>query len=263
MFRVSRPAIYSTALAAAFVISMSVAAGLTTTQVATGIQARVAEARTVEVLQATATRIAEQKQNTLVISTTIQDAPETIVSNDSAIPLHEAPTAQVEALNPPVTIYPQPLQPTSTNVPPVPADVTADIDTQDTQRSTGAATAATAASNTPLPFPIITDTPTPEATSDETLIVVTLELLATATYAPTLTLTPEPPPTPQPTDAPKATIAPTPTNTVEPTQTPAPIPTETATQMATVEPSATSVLISPIATPTIEPSATEEATAAP
>jgi len=243
MFRVS-PAIYSTALAAAFVISVSVAAGMATTQVATDMQASVAEARTVEVLRATATRIAEQKQNTLVISTTIQDAPDQIVSNDSAgIPLHEAPTSEVVALNPPVTIYPTP-QMTPQYVPPGAATVNADIAIQ---RSTGTPMATDDTPSTPLAFPIVTETPTPAHTPIGDVMIVTLEMLPTETYAPTLTI--EPPPTPAPTDVPKSTQAPL-TSTVEPSATPEPIVTPT------IEPAVTdSPLVSPLATPTMEATA--------
>lgn len=247
----------STLASGVFVLAVASAMGLATHMVGRKAEANVAQARTVEVLRATATHIAELKQDHLVISTTIQSAPETIVSNDSAIPLHEAPTAQVEALVP-VTIYPQPLQPTSTNVPPVTADVNADIDTQ---RSTGTATATTTASDTPLPFPTHADTPTP---NEALAVVVTLEMIPTATFAPTLTI--EPVATPQPTDAPKATAIPTP----QPTETAAEFtPVPVATDAPTTEPSATATsgpMVSIIATPvqpTIEPSATEEATAAP
>jgi len=265
MFRVSRPAIYSTALAAAFVISVSIAAGLTTTQVATDIQAQVAEARTVAVLRATATHVAELKASHLVISATLAPTSEVeqMVNTGSAmIPLSEAPTAQVEALDVPVTIYPQSLQPTLTPVPPGVATVNANIESH---HSTGTpmATDAATATDTPLAFPINTETPRPEQTPAEAVVIVTLEMMPTATYAPTLTI--EPPPTPQPTDAPKATAIPTPVPTPQPVATdtvevtPIPLLTETATQAPTVEPSATatSVLVSPLATPT------EEATAAP
>lgn len=232
-----------------FVLAVASATGLATHMVGRQAEANVAQARTVEVLRATATRIAEQKQNTLVIAVTIP-APETIVSNDSAgIPLHEAPTAQVEALNPPVTIYPQPLQPTSTNVPHGHATVNAIAD----QRSTGTPMATDTATSTPLAFPISTITPTPAATSAEDLAVIPVatELLPTATFAATLTI--EPPPTPAPTDVPKVTEAP-PTETAEPTVTPAPLPSDTPEPSATptIEPTVTdSPLGSPLATPTI------------
>jgi len=243
-------------------ISLTFAVGLPLNNVQQGA---IAKANTAEVLQATATHVAELKERYLVISTTIQSAPEQIVNSDSVmIPLNEAPTEQVEALVP-VTIYPTPPQPASTNVPPGAATVNADIDTH---RSTG--TPVATVTDTPLAFPIVTETPQPEQTPDDSFaVVVTLEMIPTATFAATLTI--EPPPTPAPTDAPKATVIPSPqpvvTDTVD--VTPVPLPTETAAQAPTIEPSATATsgpLVSIIATPvqpTIEPSATEEATAAP
>jgi len=218
-------------------ISLTFAVGLPLNNVQQGA---IAKANTAEVLQATATHVAELKERYLVISTTIQSAPEQIVNSDSVmIPLNEAPTEQVEALVP-VTIYPTPPQPASTNVPPGAATVNADIDTH---RSTG--TPVATVTDTPLAFPIITETPQPEQTPDDSFaVVVTLEMIPTATFAATLTI--EPPPTPAPTDAPKATGLPT--NTPQPEVTAIPLPTVEAS--ATVE-------------PTIEPSATEEATAAP
>lgn len=209
-------------------------------------QGAIAQARTVEVLQATATRIAELKPDHLVILATLAPTSEIeqMVDTGSAmIPMHEAPTSEVVALNPPVTIYPTPLQPTSTTVPPGHATVNAIAD----QRSTGTPMATDAPTSMPLAFPIITVTPTPEHTPIEAAMIVTLEMLPTETYAPTLTI--EPPPTPAPTDVPKSTQAP-PTSTVEPSATPEPIVTPT------IEPTVTdSPLVSPLATPTMEATA--------
>ena len=254
----------STLASGVFACAVAIATGLSTHMALTQAEANIAEAKTVEVLQATATKIAEQKERTLVISATLiptSEVEQMVNAGNPMIPLHEAPTAPVEALAP-VTIYPTPIQPTSTTVPPGVATVTANIDTH---YSTGTPVATDDPTSTPLALPLLTETPTP----DEVLaVVVTLDMQPTATYAPTLTLTPEPPPTPAPTDAPKATVIPTPqpvtTSTVD--VTPIPLPTETATQAPTVEPSATVTsgpLVSVLPTPEIVPSVTEEATAAP
>ena len=236
----------STLASGVFACAVAIATGLSTHMALTQAEANIAQARTVEVLQATATRIAELKPDHLVISATLAPTSEIeqMVDTGSAmIPMHEAPTSEVVALNPPVTIYPTP-QMTPQYVPPGAATVNADIATQ---RSTGTPVATDASTSTPLAFPIVTNTPQPEHTPVEAAMIVTLEMFPTETYAPTLTI--EPPPTPAPTDVPKLTQAPL-TSTVEPSATPEPIVTPT------IEPTVTdSPLVSPLATPTMEATA--------
>lgn len=200
-------------------------------------QGAVAQARTVEVLQATATRIAEQKiRTTLAVDVTIPVSREQMNAvSGYAIPLHEqAPTAEVIGASPTYneTVYPTSI-PSLAVVPPDTAPVSAGI-------YAAAGGTVTPAAATPIASPSAWPSGTPSATP---VVLVVETLAATAdesTWAAIFTATP----TPYPTDAPTITEHPTPWPTVAPIHTSTPQPSDTNT-------------------PTIEPSATEAGTITP
>ena len=122
----------STLASGIFALAVGSATGITTHMIGEQVSANVAEARTVEVLQATATRIAEQKiQTTLAVDVTIPVSREQMESAQQyAIPLHEqAPTAEVLGASSTynTTVYPTSI-PSLAVVPPAAATVIAAFD---------------------------------------------------------------------------------------------------------------------------------------
>jgi len=228
----------STLASGIFALAVGSATGITTHMIGEQVSANVAEARTVEVLQATATRIAEQKiQTTLAVDVTIPVSREQMNAvSGYAIPLHEqAPTAEVLGAS---STYNETVYPTSIPSPQhiVPLD-TAPVSAGIYAAAGGTVTPAVA---TPIASPSAWPSGTPSATP---VVLVVETLAATAdesTWAAIFTATP----TPYPTDAPTITEHPTPWPTVAPIHTSTPQPSDTNT-------------------PTIEPSATEEATVTP
>jgi hypothetical protein len=200
------------------------------------VSANVAEARTVEVLQATATRIAEQKiQTTLAVDVTIPMSREQMNAVAGyAIPLHEqAPTAPtIEPVLGASSIYNMTVYPTLSatphTIPPAPAPVSAGIYAagEVIASATPAATLTVEPSAWPTNTPAVLAIETIAATADEREWDATPTPFPTATEQPTIAENPTPMPTPAP-------IA---------TSTPQPVPIATETDTATSEPTQTEVV---------------------
>ena len=230
--------------AAVAALALGIVAYIPARQVAQSYRVNVARAQTVAVQQATSTAISA---NSTIQATIIAAYPEAIQMNANAqgIPASEAqPIAvePIEAAQIPVTYAPITILPPR----PAAASVGGVVEALGVYRNTETPTPSATA-------PSATDTPIPFPTHSEAATVAELPVIdisATPTLQPTLTLTPEPEPIPTPsaTDAPKATDVPAPTIT------PVPVVIVTDTPAPTVEPSATatSVLVSPLATPTIK-----------
>ena len=252
----------STLASGIFALAVGSATGITTHMIGEQVSANVAEARTVEVLQATATRIAEQKiQTTLAVDVTIPvSRAEMESAQQYAIPLHEqAPTAEVIGASPTYneTVYPTLTASPQHIVPPAAATVIAAFDataggTVTPAVATPSPTASAWPSGTPSATPVVLAIETLEATAAEWDATPTPYPTVAATDAPTITENP----TPAPTVAPIHTVTPQPSDTNTPTIEPS------ATEAATITPPALVTvtegpLQSPLATPTI--AATETA----
>ena len=217
----------STLAGGVFILAAASAGSVGVHAVVTGVNASVAQARTVEVLQATATRIAEQKERTLVITVTIPVSREQMESvAQYTIALHEqAPTAPtIEPVLGASSIYNMTVYPTLSatphTIPPAPAPVSAGI--YAAGEVIASATPAATVSVEPSAWP----TNTPAVLVVETLVATAAEWDATPT-----------PPYPTVTEPPTITENPTPWPTVAPIHTSTPQPS--ATDTATIEPSAT------------------------
>ena len=246
----------STLASGIFALAVGSATGITTHLIGEQVNASVAEAKTVEVLQATATRIAEQKERmTPAVIVTIPISNDQM-NNAQGIPLHEAPTADVLGASSTynTTVYPTSI-PSLAVVPPAAATVIAAFDataggTVTPAVATPQPTASAWPSGTPSATPVVLAIETLEATADErtSSVTATPTPFPTEVTPPTITENP----TPSPTDVPKATVIPTPlpvatdTPTMEPTQTDAPTITPQPVASATDGP-----LVSPLATPTM------------
>lgn len=224
----------STLASGIFALAVGSATGITTHMIGEQVSANVAEARTVEVLQATATRIAEQKiQTTLAVDVTIPVSREQMNAvSGYAIPLHEqAPAIETLGATLPynTTVYPTFTPSPHVDSSRTPAPVSAGIYAAavDTITPTAAAITPTASA-----WPSGTPSATPVVLVVETLAATAAEWDATPTPHPTVT------------EQPTITENPTPWPTVAPIHTSTPQPDDTNT-------------------PTIEPSATDEATITP
>lgn len=230
-------------IAAVFAVAMGGVVWYPVRQIAEQYQVQVSRAKTVAVQHETSTAITERSTIQSTIIAVYPDSTQTTVDNIArGIPASEAQPEQVEATlsrEIPVTYAPALFPPRLTS--PV-ISQRAIIDTATVEAATQTATSS------PIPFQVIAVQDTP----DNSIIVfptpqpTPTDIAPTVTIEPTVTIAPIPTPqtteTPKPTDTPPATITPVPvvivTDTVEPT--------------ATV----TSVLISPIATPTEQATAT-------
>lgn len=229
-------------------ISLWWAGAAITRDVASGIQVRIARAQTVAVQHATSTAISANMPVKITIVAAYPEATE-MNADAQGIPASEAQPIQVEPIDAPqipVTYAP------ITIIPPRSVAVSTDgvveaLGVYRTETTTPSATAPIPATDTPIPFPTHEDV----ATVDDLPII---EIVPTETIQPTVTLEPSPERMPTP----DATETPRPTSVPEPTITPVPVVVVTDTPAPTVEPSATatSVLQSPIATPTREATAT-------
>lgn len=179
----------STLAGGVFILAAASAGSVGVHAVVTGVNASVAQARTVEVLQATATRIAEQKERTLVIAVTIPVSREQMESvAQYTIALHEqAPTAPtIEPVLGASSIYNMTVYPTLSatphTIPPAPAPVSAGI--YAAGEVIASATPAATVSVEPSAWP----TNTPAVLVVETLVATAAEWDATPTPHPTVTV---------------------------------------------------------------------------
>lgn len=234
--------------AAVAALALGTMAYIPARQVAQDYRVNVARAQTVAVQHATSTAISA---NMPVKMTIVAAYPEpTMNVNAQGIPASEARPIQVEpivAAEIPVTYAPITIIPPRATAVNVDGVVSALGVYRDMETPTPSATSTTAATDTPIPFPTHA-----EAATVADLPIV--DIVPTETIQPTVTLEPSPErmPTPEPTETPRPTSVP------EPTITPVPVVVVTDTPEPTIEPSATatSVLISPLATPTREATAT-------
>lgn len=215
----------STLASGIFALAVGSATGITTHLIGEQVNASVAEAKTVEVLQATATRIAEQKERmTPVVIVTIPISNDQM-NNAQGIPLHEQapPDSGLGAsFTYNTTVYPTLTATPHNDSSRTPAPVSAGIYAAAVD-ILGTPTAAATPQPTASAWPSGTPSATPVVLLVETLAATAAEWDATPTPYPTVT------------ELPTITENPTPAPTVASISTSTPQPSDTAT----MEPSAT------------------------